>query len=95
MKAQLYSIMLGILLFSIIDNNMQVNLVNEQKEATQEINLSINHISNMSSEIESKSSVNLELTKLLNDKLSKNIENISFASNELGELKEKFGQFKI
>ena len=40
----------------------------------------------MSAEIESKSSVNLELTKLLNEKLSKNIENISFASNELDEL---------
>ncbi len=49
----------------------------------------------MSAEIESKSSVNLELTKLLNEKLSKNIKNISFASNELDELKEKFGQFRI
>ena len=49
----------------------------------------------MSAEIESKSSVNLELTKLLNEKLSKNIKNISFASSELDELKEKFGQFRI
>ena len=49
----------------------------------------------MSAEIESKSSVNLELTKILNEKLSKNIKNISFASSELDELKEKFGQFRI
>lgn len=83
----------------IMQNNKKIQeittVVNEQKEATQEINISINHISNMSAEIENKSSVNLELTKLLNDKLSKNINNISSASNELGELKEKFGQFKI
>lgn len=83
----------------ILQNNKKIqeitSVVNEQKEATQEINLSINHISNMSAEIESKSSVNLELTKLLNEKLSKNIKNISFASSELDELKEKFGQFRI
>jgi methyl-accepting chemotaxis protein len=83
----------------ILQNNKKIqeitSVVNEQKEATQEINLSINHISNMSAEIESKSSVNLELTKILNEKLSKNIKNISFASNELDELKEKFGQFRI
>ena len=83
----------------ILQNNKKIqeitSVVIEQKEATQEINLSINHISNMSAEIESKSSVNLELTKLLNEKLSKNIKNISFASNELDELKEKFGQFRI
>ena len=48
MKAQLYSIMLGILLFSIIDNNMQVNLVNEQNKSVENATnyISINHPEN-------------------------------------------------
>lgn len=84
---------------SIIKNNEKIQgitiFVNEQKEATIEIGLSINTISYMSVEIETKSSKNLDLANILKEKLMNNIEKINKNSQELIDLKKKFNQFKI
>lgn len=78
------------------ENIMQIEeIVNNQKVATEEINMAMNNISKMSGEIEIKGVENLGITELLSNQLVENRRIINQTSQELLELSKEFKKFTL